>query len=63
MPLMNLVIVLIVVGVLLWLVNNYIPMGGKIKSILNVVVVIAVVLWLLQAFGLLDSLSNIHIGR
>jgi hypothetical protein len=63
MPLINVVVVLIVVGVLLWLVNNYIPMDGKIKSILNVVVVIAVVLWLLQAFGLLGSLSAIHIGR
>ena len=63
MPLINLVIVLVVVGVLLWAVNTYIPMDGKIKSILNVVVVIAVVLWLLQAFGVLDSLSGIHIGR
>lgn len=63
MPLINLVIVLIVIGVLLWLVNNYIPMDGKIKSILNAVVVIAVVLWLLQAFGLLDSLRNIHVDR
>jgi len=63
MPLINLVIVLIVVGVLLWLVNNYIPMDSKIKSILNVVVVIAVVLWLLQAFGLLGSLNSIRIGR
>lgn len=63
MPLIHLVIVLIVVGVLLWAVNTYIPMDGKIKSILNVVVVIAVVLWLLQAFGVLDSLSGIHIGR
>lgn len=63
MPLINLVIVLIVVGVLLWLVNTYIPMDRKIKSILNVVVVIAVVLWLLQIFGVLGSLSSIHIGR
>ena len=63
MPLINLVIVLIVVGVLLWAVNTYIPMDGKIKSILNVVVVIAVVLWLLRVFGVLDSLSGIHIGR
>ena len=63
MPLINVVVVLIVVGVLLWLVNNYIPMDGKIESILNVVVVIAVVLWLLQAFGLLGSLSSIRIGR
>ena len=63
MPLINLVVVLIVVGVLLWLVNAYIPMDRKIKNILNVVVVIAVVVWLLQAFGLLESLDSIRIGR
>lgn len=63
MPLIQLVVVLIVVGVLLWLVNNYIPMDRKIKQILNIVVVIGVVLWLLSVFGLLSSLSNIHIGR
>jgi hypothetical protein len=63
MSLISLVVVLIVVGVLLWLVNTYIPMDGKIKQILNVVVVIAVVLWLLQAFGVLGSLGNIHVGR
>ena len=63
MPLINLVIVLIVVGVLLWLINAYIPMDRKIKNILNIVVVIAVVVWLLQAFGLLQSLDSIRIGR
>jgi len=63
MPLISLVVVLIVVGVLLWLVNNYIPMDGKIKSILNAVVVIAVVLWLLSVFGLLDSLTTYRVGR
>jgi hypothetical protein len=63
MPLLTLVIVLIVVGVLLWLVNTYIPMDGKIKSILNAVVVIAVVIWLLQVFGLLGSLEGIRVGR
>ena len=63
MPLINVVITLIVVGVLLWLVNVYIPMDGKIKRILNVVVVIVVVVWLLQAFGLLGSLDSIHIGN
>jgi hypothetical protein len=62
MPLMNLVVVLIVVGVVLWLVNTYIPMDGKIKNILNVVVVIGVVLWLLQAFGVLGNLSAIRVG-
>jgi hypothetical protein len=63
MPLLQVVIVLIVVGVLLWLVNSYIPMQETIKKILNAVVVIAVVLWLLNAFGLLDSLLRIHIGK
>jgi cation transporter-like permease len=63
MPLIQLVIVLIVVGVLLWLVNRYIPMDGKIKQILNIVVVIAVVLWLLSVFGLFSSMSSIHVGR
>jgi len=62
MPLVSIVIALIVVGVLLWLVNNYIPMDGKIKNILNIVVVIAVVLWLLSAFGVLGPLSSIRVG-
>ena len=61
MPLVNLVVVLIVVGVLLWLVNTYIPMAGSIKKILNVVVVIAVVLWLLNAFGVLNTLSRLRV--
>ena len=63
MPLIQVVATLIVVGVILWLVNTYIPMDSKIKSILNVVVVIAVVLWLLGAFGILGDMSNIRIGR
>ena len=62
MPLIQLVVVLIVVGVLLWLVNSYIPMQGTIKRILNAVVVIAVVLWLLNAFGLLTSISRMRLG-
>ncbi|SDW21584.1 Thivi_2564 family membrane protein [Thiocapsa roseopersicina] len=62
MSLINLVIVLVVIGVILWLINNYIPMDGTIKKILNVVVVIFVVLWLLSAFGLLGSMSGIRIG-
>jgi len=60
MPLLTVIIVLIVVGVLLWLVNTYIPMDSKIKSILNVVVVIVVVIWLLKVFGLLNSLGNLN---
>jgi hypothetical protein len=63
MPLINLVVVLIVVGVLLWLVNSFIPMDRKIKQILNIVVVIAVVIWLLQVFGVIGSLGNIRICR
>jgi hypothetical protein len=63
MPLVQVLVALIVVGVLLWLVNNYIPMAGSIKSILNAVVVILVVLWLLNVFGVLHSLSSIHVGR
>lgn len=62
MPLVQLVIVLIVVGVLLWAVNSYIPMDAKIKNILNVVVVIAVVLWLLNVFGVLSGLSDLRVG-
>jgi hypothetical protein len=62
MPLIQLVAVLIVVGVLLWLVNRFIPMAGSIKSILNAVVVICVVLWLLNVFGLFHSLSRIRVG-
>ena len=63
MPLLTVVLTLIVVGVLLWLVNTYIPMAGSIKTILNAVVVIAVVLWLLSVFGILDRLPMIHIGK
>ena len=62
MPLLQILLVLIVVGVLLWLVNSFIPMQGTIKSILNAVVVIVVVLWLLNVFGLLHSLNHIRIG-
>jgi hypothetical protein len=61
MGLIGLILTLVVVGVLLWLLNNYVPMDGKIKSIVNVVVVIVVVIWVLQAVGLLGSLQNIHI--
>lgn len=57
MTLINLVITLVVVGVLLWAINTYIPMDRKIKSILNVVVVILVILWLLRGFGLLGTIN------
>jgi hypothetical protein len=62
MPLLQVLMVLIVVGVLLWLVNNFIPMAGSIKSILNAVVVIGVVLWLLNIFGVIHSPSRMHVG-
>lgn len=63
MPLLPIVITLIVVGVLLWLVNSYIPMDGKIRSILNAVVVIAVIVWLLYAFGVLQGDGDIHMPK
>ena len=62
MPLLQILIVLIAIGVLLWLVNNFIPMAGSIKSILNAVVVIGVIVWLLNIFGFIHSLSRIHVG-
>ena len=63
MPLLEIVVSLIVIGVLLWLVNTFIPMAASIKSILNAVVVIVVVVWLLNIFGLLDSIQNFRVGR
>ena len=63
MSLISLVVTLIVVGVLLWLVNNYIPMDGKIKQILNVVVVICVVVWVLYAFGIISRAGEIRVPR
>ena len=63
MPLIQIVIALIVVGVLLWLVNSFIPMAGSIKSILNALVVICVVIWLLNNFGLMHYITNFHLNR
>jgi hypothetical protein len=63
MPLISVVITLIVVGILLWLVNSYIPMDGKIKKILNVVVVICVVVWLLYAFGIINRADEIKVPQ
>jgi hypothetical protein len=62
MPLLQILLTIIVVGVLLWLVNRFVPMAGSIKSILNAVVVIGLVLWLLNVFGLFHSLSRIRVG-
>lgn len=61
MPLVQVLLVLIVVGVLLWLVNSFIPMAGSIKSILNAVVVICVVVWLLNVFGLMSSIYHVRV--
>jgi len=58
MPLVYIVLALIVVGVLLWLINTYIPMAGSIKAILNVVVVVAVAIWVLQAVGLWGHITS-----
>jgi formate hydrogenlyase subunit 4 len=63
MPLIHVVIVLVVVGVILWVINSYIPMQSTIKNILNAVVVIVVIIWLLSVFGLIENLSMIRIGK
>ena len=62
MPLVTVVMYLVIVGVVLWLINNYIPMDGKIRQIVNAVVVVAVVVWLLQVFGVMGPLSRIRVG-
>lgn len=63
MPLLSIVIALVVVGVVLWLINTFIPMASSIKTILNIVVVVAVVVWLLQAFGLWTSVTHYKFTR
>jgi hypothetical protein len=63
MPLVTIVLTLAVVGVLLWLINRFIPMQSQIKGILNAVVVIAVVLWLLRIFGLFQYLTQFRVGH
>ena len=63
MTLVHLILILIVIGVLLWIANTYIPMDAKIKKIINIVVVLVVVLWLLNVFGVLGPLPNIRIGK
>ncbi len=63
MPLIQLVIVLVVIGLILWGINSYIPMQSTIKSILNVVVVIGVIIWLLDVFGLIDNILSIRVWK
>jgi hypothetical protein len=62
MPLIQIILLLIIVGVVLWLINQYVPMAASIKSILNAVVVIAVIIWLLNVFGLLSTNPKFHLG-
>ena len=61
MPLLNIIVVLVVVGVVLWAINAYIPMARPVKTILNVVVVAVICIWLLQTFGLIDNIKSIRI--
>ena len=63
MPLIQLIIVLVIVGVVLWVINSYIPMQSTIKKILNVVVIIVVIIWLLSVFGVIGDVSTIRVGR
>jgi hypothetical protein len=62
-PLITVIITLIVVGVGLWAINTYLPMDGKIKSILNALIVIVVLIWLLQVFGIMGDLTAIRVGK
>lgn len=62
MDLVSVVIVLIVVGVLLWLVNSYIPVDPTIKRIINIVVIVAIILWLLNVFGVLGTMHSVKVG-
>lgn len=61
MPLLNIIVIVVVIGVGLWAVNNYIPMAKPVKTILNVVVVAVLCLWLLQTFGIIDSIKSIRV--
>ncbi len=61
MPLLTVLLVIIAAGILLWVVNNYIPMQGTLKRILNIVVVVVVIIWLLKVFGLFGYLTSIHV--
>jgi hypothetical protein len=63
MPLIQLVIILVVIGVILWAINRFIPMQHTIKTILNVVVIIIVIVWLLNVFGFIGNISSIRVGR
>ena len=61
MPLLTVLLIIIIIGVVLWLINSFIPMDRKIKQIFNIVVVIALIVWLLKVFGLFTYLTNINV--
>lgn len=61
MPILTILLVIVIVGVLLWALNSFVPMDSKVKSILNIVVVLLLIVWLLQAFGLIRPLMNVHV--
>jgi len=63
MPIFTLILVLVIIGVIMWAINQYIPMSAGIKKILNIAVIIAVILWLLSVFGVLPNVANIRVGR
>jgi hypothetical protein len=63
MTLIGIVVVLVVVGLILWLINTYIPMAGGIKSLLNIVVFVVMFIWVLQIFGLIGPIAGVHIPR
>jgi len=63
MTLVGIVVVLVVVGLILWLINTYIPMAGGMKSLLNIVVFVVVLIWLLQLFGLIGPINGVHIPK
>jgi hypothetical protein len=62
MPILSLIIILVVIGVIMWLVNTYIPMQPTIKKVLNIVVIIAVIVWLLSVFGVIGSIFSLRVG-
>jgi hypothetical protein len=62
MPILTVILVIVVVGVLLWALNSFVPMDSKVRSILNIVVVLLLIIWLLQAFGLISHFGNVRVG-
>jgi len=63
MSLVGIILVLVVVGLIMWMINTYIPMAGAIKSLLNLVVLVVVVIWLLQIFGIIGPIAGVRIPR